>query len=235
MRASVVLAALACAGCSAGGPTGSAAFSPIDMGGCSRAAVIEDAEDADHQVIVHEGRGGYIYAFVDDAGSTVTPTAGRLGGTFSQTEGGANGSLFAAHVEGRIGQGSVVFAGVGLNFLDPKAPYDASDYEGIAFFARRAKGSSATVRLKVPDASTDPDAKICTECFNDFGADLEIGETWQEYTVPFDRMAQMSGWGAPRPGSIDRAKLFGVQWQVATPGATFDLWIDDVVFYGCKR
>jgi hypothetical protein len=48
-------------------------------------------------------------------------------------------------------------------------------------------------------------------------------------------MAQTPGWGAPRPGSIDRSKLFGVQWQVATPGAAFDLWIDDVVFYGCKR
>jgi endoglucanase len=234
MRASLFVV-LACTACTASGPATAAAFSPIDMGGCSRAAVIEDAENADHQVIVHEGRGGYIYAFVDDVGSTVTPTAGRLGGTFSQTEGGANGSLYAAHVEGSIAQGTVVFAGVGLNFLDPKAPYDASDYDGIAFFARRAKGSASTVRLKVPDVSTDPDAKVCTECFNDFGADLEIAETWQQYTIPFDRMAQTPGWGAPRPGSIDRSKLFGVQWQVATPGAAFDLWIDDVVFYGCKR
>jgi endoglucanase len=228
------LASGAC-GASAGGRAGDGAFSPIDMGGCTRAAVIEDAENADHQVVVHEGRGGYIYAFVDEAGSSVTPTAGRLGGTFSQSEGGANGSMYAARVNGRIGEGTVVFAGVGLNFLDPKAPYDASAYDGIAFFARRGPDSTANVRLKVPDASTDPDARVCTECFNDFGADLEIGEQWRQYTVPFQQMAQMPGWGAPRPGSVDRSKLFGVQWQIATPGASYDLWIDDVVFYGCSR
>ena len=71
-------------------------FSPIDMGGCGRAAVIEDAENADHQVLVHEGRDGYMYAFVDDEGTTVTPTAGKHGGTFAQTEGGGDATEAAA-------------------------------------------------------------------------------------------------------------------------------------------
>jgi endoglucanase len=233
-----LLLVLACASACSGeaGPRANAGpFSPVDLGGCTRAAVIEDAENADHQVLVHEGRNGYIYAFVDDRGSTVTPTAGRLGGTFSQAEGGANGSLFAAHVTGQLAAGEVVYAGVGLNFVDPKGPFDASAFEGVAFFARRGPGSTAGIRLKVPDVSTDPDGKVCSECFNDFGASIELDEQWQQFTVPFDTMAQLPGWGAPRPGAVDRAGLYGLQWQVSTSGAAFDLWIDDVVFYGCRR
>ncbi|MBC8072176.1 MAG: hypothetical protein IAG13_27900, partial [Deltaproteobacteria bacterium] len=209
-------------------------FSPIDMGGCQRGAVIEDGENADHQVIVHEGRNGYLYSFLDDAGSTVTPTAGRDGGTFTQSEGGANGSLWAARITGKTADGQNAYAGLGINMVDPKGPYDASKFSGVAFFARRGKGVTK-VRLKVPDASTDPDGKVCTECFNDFGADIELAETWQQFTIPFDQLGQMPGWGAPRPGSLDTSKIYGLQWQVATPGSDYDVWIDDVTFYGCKR
>lgn len=225
------------AGCSAvaGARADDGAFAPIDMGGCTRAAVVEDAENADHQVITHAGRNGYIYSFLDDVGSTITPTAGRLGGTFSQSEGGANGSMYAARISGQLAQDGKAYAGVGINFVDPKRPYDASAFAGIAFFARRGPDAIANVRLKVPDANTEPDAKRCTECFNDFGRDLELAEEWQQFTVPFAQMSQMPGWGAPRPGAIDAKRLYGVQLQVATPGASFDVWIDDLVFYGCKR
>jgi hypothetical protein len=27
--------------------------------------------------------------------------------------------------------------------------------------------------------------------------------------------------------------MYGVQWQVNTPGAEYDIWIDDVQFTGC--
>lgn len=232
----LVAVAVVVAACGPGTARGDTApFSPIDLGGCDRAAVIEDGENADHQVIVHEGRNGYIYSFLDQAGSTVTPTAGRDGGTFSQSEGGANGSMFAARITGKVADGQLAYAGLGINFLDPKAGFDGSKYTGIAFFGRRSADSVGTVRLKVPDASTDPDGKVCTECFNDFGADIELDEQWQQFTIPFDELGQLPGWGAPRPGSIDAAKLYGMQWQVATPGASYDIWIDDVVFYGCRR
>jgi endoglucanase len=122
---------------------------------------------------------------------------------------------------------------MGVNFIDPKAPYDASKYAGIAFWAKRGENSTPKVRLKVPDSNTDPDGGVCTECFNDFGADLTLTEQWKKYTVPFAAMKQMEGWGSPAPSSIDKSKLFGLQWQVVAQGVSYDVWVDDVQFTGC--
>lgn len=210
------------------------AVGAFDMGGCTREAVVEDAEDNDHRTLTHQQRGGYMYTFLDEAGSTIEPVAGRLGGTFSQAEGGANGSLYAAHFHGRLSGGSTVYAGYGLNFVDPKGPYDASAYEGLAFFARRGSDSTSSMRLKVPDANTDPEGGVCSECFNDFGADIELQEEWTQYVFSFEQLSQMSGWGQPRPGSIDPSQVFGLQFQVSSPGSSFDVWVDDISFYGCK-
>lgn len=226
----------AAAGCSAAADTSAPATAAgFDLGGCDATAVIEDAEDNDHRSIAQQGRGGYMYTFLDEAGSTVEPVAGRLGGTFSQSEGGANGSLYAARIHGQLTNGSVVFAGFGINFVDPKGPYDASAYDGITFFARRSADSSATIRLKVPDTSTTPEGGVCSECFNDFGADVEIEEHWQQYVYPFESLSQMSGWGNPRPGAVDSSAIYGLQFQVNAGGSAFDLWFDDVAFYGCPK
>jgi hypothetical protein len=46
-------------------------------------------------------------------------------------------------------------------------------------------------------------------------------------------MKQMDGWGAPHPVSIDKSKLYGLQWQVTETGATYDVWVDNVQFTGC--
>jgi endoglucanase len=228
----VVLAG--CAGCipkkSAGG-AGTGAENTADGKACGPDGTIDDAEDGDHKAAAIQGRGGYWHTFADKVGTTVSPPAGAA---FEMGGPGANGSTHAAHIQGKVGTGDVVFAGVGLNLVDPKGPYDASGYGGVSFWARRAAGSTGKVRLKVPDASTDPDGKVCTECFNDFGADLEIGEAWARYVVPFSAMAQLSGWGAPRPATIDRSKIYALQWQVNAPGAAYDLWIDDVQFTGCR-
>lgn len=199
---------------------------------CTRSAVIEDGENNDHQVIVHAERNGYIYTF--RGGNTqVEPTAGADGGVFTMSLGGANGSQHAARMHGTVGGEEGAFAGLGFNFTEPQAGFDASKYEGISFFARRGADSSGSVRLKVPDRATFPEAGECTECFNDFGADLELSEEWQHYVFRFEDLAQLPGWGAPRPASVDAAALYGVQFQVAGAGAKFDIWIDDLAFVGC--
>ena len=99
--------------------------------------------------------------------------------------------------------------------------------------ARAAKGASPYVRFKIPDANTDPDAKVCTECFNDFGIGIELTEEWTRYEVPFTELKQEGGWGNPRPPGVDATKLMALQWQVAAAGSAFDIWIDDVSFIGC--
>lgn len=229
----IVLCAAGLWGCipeGGGAVTGAAAANTPEGKACPQDGVIDDGEDGNNQVAPNKGRTGYWYTFADKEGSTVTPAAG---GTFAMARGGANGSTQAAHMSGKVGGATVVYAGMGFNFVDPKGAYDASAYKGIAFWAKVSEGSTTKVRLKVPDGDTDPDGKVCSACFNDFGADLELTTTWTKYTVPFSTMTQLPGWGAPHPPSVVPAKLYGVQWQVNTPGASYDVWVDDVVFTGC--
>jgi endoglucanase len=122
---------------------------------------------------------------------------------------------------------------MGFNFVDPKAPFDVSGYKGISFWAKRGENSASAVRVKLPDVNTDPEGKVCTECFNDFGMDIELTTTWTQYVVLFGAARQQAGWGQPRPGGPESAKMYGVQWQVNTPGAEYDIYIDDVQFTGC--
>lgn len=199
---------------------------PADVG------LISDGETNSNQTATIQGRGGYWYTFLDDAGSTVVPEAGKNGGTFAMTPEGAGGSKFAARMTGKIGGGGTVYAGMALNFVDPKGTYDASKYKGISFKAKIGPGSTNKVRLKVPDNQTDPDGKICKECFNDFGMDLPLTEQWQEFTIPFTSMKQLKDWGSRFDG-LNTAQLYGLQWQVNEPGATFDVWVDDIAFTGC--
>ncbi len=148
--------------------------------------------------------------------------------------GGAKGSTRAARMIGKVSSaGDPLFAGMGFSLTDPKGLYDATEYTGVSFYAKVGPGSTKAVRLKVPDADTDPAGKKCTECFNDFGADLTLTEQWHKYTIPFATMKQMEGWGSPQPSAIDKSKLYGVQWQVAAQGANYDIWVDDVQFTGC--
>lgn len=195
--------------------------------------MISDGEANSNQVNAVKGRGGYWYTFVDKNGSSVTPTSGDQGGTFTMAPGGANGTKFAAHMTGQVGTADTVYAGMGLNFLEPKGPYDATAYKGISFWAKKGPGSTSKVRLKVPDTNTDPDGKVCKECYNDFGMDLNLTDQWTQYVVPYIGMTQMKDWGNPRMPGIDSSRVYGMQFQVNEKGAPFDVWVDEIQFTGC--
>ena len=229
----VLLLAAAAVGCSqfrpgaAGASAGAAPAGPNS--GCEAMGVIDDGEDGDNQVILRGDRAGYLYTFKDAKGTQVKPD-----GQFAPTSGGANGSRYGLRIHGQLADRDATYAGLGLSFRDPKGPYDASRYQGISFWARVGAGSATAVRLKVPDVQTDPEGHTCKECFNDFGVDFQATETWTHYVVSFADLKQGAGWGDPRPPAIDLSRLYSLQWQVATRGAPFDLWIDDVRFVGCK-
>jgi len=196
--------------------------------------MISDAESANKTSFI-QGRGGYWYTFLDtkdNGGSDVWPLSGALGGTFEMSDGGAAGSAHAARMKGTIGGGDVVYAGMGLNFVDPKGAYDASQFGGIAFWAKKNPGSTSHVRLKVPDAQTDPDGKLCKQCFNDHGMDLELYDQWTHYVIPFKAMHQ-EDWG-PKDNGIDPSHIYGIQFQVKEKGAVFDLAVDQIEFTGCR-
>jgi endoglucanase len=218
----------------AAAPAPAAAFaSPAAMAAapkdCGAGALIDDGEDGNNQNLPNGGRAGYWYTFKDKGTTTVEPEAGTAGGTFSMSEGG-HASTYAARFRGKIGTGAVVFSGLGMNFLDPKGQYDASKYAGVTFWARRGESSTGKVRLKVPDANTDPEGGVCTECFNDFGADLTLTPEWKQFVVPFKSMRQLTGWGAPHKPHVTPEKIYGLQFQVQVPSANYEIWIDDVKF-----
>jgi endoglucanase len=199
--------------------------------GCPASSLVDDAEDDNNQLALRDGRSGYWYTFVDKAGSTITPPSQIA---FLMSPGGASGSQYAARMMGKVAAaGQPLFAGMGFSFTDPKAAYDATAFDGISFYAKLGAGSTANVRLKVPDRNTDPAGGTCSECFNDFGADLTLTGEWQKYSISFSTMKQMEGWGAPHPPTVDKSHLFGVQWQVTQPGTSYDVWVDDVRFTGC--
>src|SRR5450755_3532177 len=181
-----------------GGASAPAAASPgVAVGkDCGPNGLIDDGEDGNNQNLPNDNRGGYWYTFKDKGTTTVEPAAGEEGGTFAMSEGGHD-SQYAARYHGTIGTGAIVFSGMGMNFIDPKGQYDASKYAGISFWAKRGDNSTGKVRLKVPDVNTDPDGAVCTECFNDFGADMNFTPEWKQYVFPFKKMKQLAGWGNP--------------------------------------
>jgi len=212
-----------------GSQPGGAAAPSADT--CESRAQIENAEDGDAQSITRQGRGGYLYTYTDDKGSSVSPPSSQ----FKVVAGGPPGSLHAIQITGKTADGGDVYAGMGFSFVDPKGAYDASEYKGIAFVAKRGSGGPTTVRVKLPDASTDPQGGSCEECYNDFGVDFELNEEWTRYVVKFEHLKQQSGWGRPRPEQVDAKRLYGIQWQVSAGSSEFDVWIDDVTFVGCEN
>src|SRR5512145_1811987 len=166
-----VLAAAAALGAIACGPppTDKAIEETPEGSPCPQSALIDDGEDNNNQVMVQDGRSGYWYTYVDHEGSTIEPAAGETGGIFSFTQGGVNGSQYAARMSGTVGKASIVYAGMGCNLTDPKGAFDGSKYGGVSFWAKRGPNATPKVRYKMPDGATDPDGQICSACYNDFG------------------------------------------------------------------
>jgi endoglucanase len=229
LSVTISLAAIAC------GPSfkGSKLEQTAEGHPCPASALVDDGEDNNNQVMVQDNRSGYWYTYVDKQGSTIDPPAGEMGGTFRFNQGGVNGSAYGARMSGSVGNSSVVYAGMGLSFTDPKSGYDASKYGGISFWAKKGAQSTRKVRLKIPDSATDPEGEICSACFNDFGIDLKLTEEWTKYILPFDDMRQERGWGTPHPSGIDKTKIFGLQFQVNDKGKPYDIWVDELGFTGC--
>jgi endoglucanase len=186
--------------------------------------LIDDVEVGDSQIAKLEAREGYWFTSADPEGSTITPK-----GDFKPGQGGPNASKFAAHMHGKMARsGKSLYVVMGFAFLNPKGNYDASKYKGISFWAK----GPGKVRFQVPDVDTSPEGDKCQDCYNHFGVDLFLTDQWTRYTMPFDRLAMQQGWGDPAP-EVAKNALYGVQWQFNTPGAEYDIWVDDVEFVGC--
>jgi endoglucanase len=229
--ATILLLAAAAGGCVPPGARPANAQG-VPLKECGPDGVIDDFEDNNNQISVIGDRGGYWYTYADKDGSTVWPEQGDNGGTFTVVEGGHD-SKYAVNVKGRLAGKANTYAAMGLNFLDPKQPYDASHYEGITFFAKRGAGSTSKMWVKLPDGNTDPDGAICSACFNDYSVTVTLGEQWQRVVIPFRDLRQEPDWGAPRKPHVDASKLYAIHFESKSSGAEFDFWVDDIAFV-CK-
>jgi endoglucanase len=203
------------------GPTAEAKKASLPQ---CRDGLLDNLEDGTQQIEKVAGRGGYWFTFMDTFGSTIDPR-----GEVKPQPGGVSGSKYAMHGWGKMAGTGDVYAGIGFSLTDPKGPYDAGAAKGLQFWAK----GPARVRFKTPDINTVPEGDRCNDCYNDFGVDITLQDTWQRYTVPFEKMQQQPGWGDRAP-QVDSHHLFAIQWQVSTKNANYDIWFDDIWFVGCE-
>jgi len=212
-----------------GGSGGSVATG--GSGGCqglaSNEELIDDLNDGDRLIPKLNGRVG---AWADSGDGTPggsmypDPTA-----PFVPTDTGDPCRKYAAYVKGTGFSDSGARLWVGLG-----APYDASRYTGISFWARTDVGTSPALRVAFPDKDTQPEGGICqtnvtgpTQCYDHYGFRLNLTSTWTKYTITFKELSQ-DGWGL-QGSAFDPASLFEIQFQISV-NATFSMWIDDLAF-----
>jgi len=142
------------------------------------------------------------------------------------------GSAYAA---GTWGGGFIDWgAGMGFAFREVggvPVEYDASEYEGISFWARTDEEFANVWRVNVPDVSTSPEGGWCgDDCGDHFGRTFVVTTQWRQYSFSWASLRQ-TGWGPAPPGGISPAQLYGVELLFAAQGVDFVLYVDDITFY----
>ncbi len=200
----------------------------VNAGQCPRNPMIDDLEDGNAEITPAEGRDGSWYTYVDEEGSQIEPAAGS---PFVPAEPGAAGPTRTARASGSLANGNV-WAGLGLDLTRNKQPYDASCCQGISFRGRKLGPGTGGVRFKIGDVQTVPEGGVCSDCYNDFGAFLMFTEEWAEYSLPFEKLSQQSGWGQQFERLRSEA-IYHVHFQAHHPNNVFDIVVDDIRFFGC--
>jgi hypothetical protein len=220
-------------GTSASGGTGGATGG---AGAAARTASrIDDMLGVDAQ-LSGQGYNGYWFVSNDGtAGGEQTPS-----GPFAMTEldPPRDGSTFAAKSTGR-GFTSTWGASFGFSFrADDTMSIDASEYDGVSFWAKVGADSIDHLRVEIADSSTSPAGGTCDDagdkCHDHFGTSITLDTEWQRVDIPFDVLAQQ-GFGDPQAESFTALALYQVQFKFGkslfADDAAYEIWIDDIVFY----
>lgn len=143
-------------------------------------------------------------------------------------------------------------AGVGValnNQAGALLPIDLTPYgfEGVRFMARNAAGDPVTLKVQITDGWAEDRAGKCVPqnvelcddqgCFNAAfeTTTMPVGPEWTLVQVPFSGMMRES-WGIYQPGltapdGVELSTAYQLQIKVDMV-PQFDLWIDNVGFYG---
>src|SRR5690606_19523533 len=153
---------------------------------------------------------------------------------------GGGDSLYAMHFVGTNCTGWGAQAGFRLK---ANGSYDASDFDGIAFWARLgSEGAPRPLRVELADVSTHPDGGLCVEvdpepgedCFAHYFTNKQLNADpsfWTFFKIPFTEFGA-PGFGYHQTDEPQPDKLYQIlfKWQPSA-SANFDVWIDDVYFY----
>jgi hypothetical protein len=192
----------------------------------SNEELIDDLNDGDRFVAKQGGRVGAWKTWDDGTpGGTMVPDPNT---TFAPTDTGDPSAKYAVYVKGSgfTANGSTISLGLG-------APYDASKYTGITFWAKNDAGSTYA-RVQFPDKDTDVDAGLCKMsgpaadmCYDHYGYRISFDPGWNKYRVLFKDLTQ-DGWGH-KGTAFDPSTLFEIIFQFPA-NATYAVWIDNLAF-----
>jgi hypothetical protein len=138
---------------------------------------------------------------------TVNDFTGEQSYAVESADGGSGALAIHTYGEGFSDWGAKI--GLDLTFEDQ--PFDASSYEYLSFLARAAPGTLMDIRLLLLDHQAY------------YGQDLELTESWQQYTVRLADLTRPDG-----THGLDTSRLEDVQF-FTKPKGPFDYWVDFVV------
>ncbi len=218
--------------------------------------LIDDFEDGDKLIkIINSPRRDGIWDTNNDmtAGGVQSPAPAmflptELAAMTAVTDDAAPyaGDMYAAHVTGK-GFNNYAYMNVSMRAVadyNATPVYDASGYKGISFIAKAGSTASATKAMHVRfiSADTDPRGKNAqgmpkcmttgaqdTLCYNHYYVSVTLTNTWKLYTFNFTNDFVQGASGMVNP-TIDTAEMYGLEFYFFTPGAAFDLWVDDLTF-----
>lgn len=183
--------------------------------------VIDSFEDGDFLLSSIGGRVGNWYAYGDGSGTDTEEVVSIQRGPDSK---------HGLHTTGK--DFSSWGSGVGVDFnnagsgQEDKAPYDASAYTGVTFWARAE--TALMVSVVLPDGDTDAAGDVCTVCDHHWFKPIQVTTDWQRFTVDFSSLSLEPG-GDPEPTSFDASRVVSLQFRLSS-GQSYEMWLDDVAF-----
>lgn len=194
---------------------------PLEYQNVPRSQLISDFETNTDALVNVDGRNGAWVLGTDGSSGTLTaqPSGncaadGKFAGHFAANGFASWGNNWTAVFIGTPGNASA-------------APFDASKYSGISFWAAFGGGNGESFDVPVGVTTMDNawNGHICTKCMDYYRTKVPLTHDWQRFVVSFASMAQ-AGWGTPQvPMRKDQMVGF-IIW----PLQHFDIWIDDVRF-----
>jgi hypothetical protein len=182
--------------------------------------LIDDWEDAGSALLRADGRSGAWLTFDDGTSKQNVASSSQL--QPSRLIGGR--SRNGLHLSGgRFSEWGVTFG----TDLATGACYDASAYDGIAFWA---KGEVAVyVGVQVIDVQSPKFGGFCSGdgCYNSHRRRVNLTPAWQRHVVRWSELEQL------HPTSrfpLDTKRIRFLEFTILPEDTPFDVWLDDVSF-----